>query len=184
MKYKDFKNEISVILAPNGGGKTTTLINLETELKKKNISVFLYSHYKDNYKLGKQGRDEIFADVNNVIYSHFKSEGEELQYSFNEWLEKNIFNVMFSIREHKSNIKELCILIDELDSGLSLDKIIDTVSIFEHFLKDARNAGVKMKIILSANSYELASQYKNSCYWLKTGKLIKIDTYDDFKCLY
>lgn len=184
MKYNTFKNDISVILAPNGGGKTTTLNNLKKELEKKNIKVFLYSHYNDSFKLGKNNYPEIFNKPENIIYSKFKSEGEELQYSFEEWLEKNIFKLMFGIREGMIHIDELVLLIDELDSGLSLDKIKETISIFELFFIDAKKSNTKLKIILSANSYELASQFKDSCYWLKTGKLVNIENYNNFEKLY
>jgi len=188
MPYDDFDYGITVLLSPNGVGKTTTLLNIQRELSDNQyIKTILYSHHDESCKTSKGASKLDFSDrfTEDVINSFFVSEGQELEYSFVNWLTDNVFPIFWEIKEKgKTQYKELVLLIDELDSGLSIDKIKNAIEVFPILIDDAKKYGIKLKIILTANSYELASEFKENAIWILSKKKIDISTYNKFQKQY
>ena len=83
------------------------------------------------------------------------------------------------------------ILLDELDSGLSLDRIQIIIEYMFSLLHNMKyDLGIDIQIVVTANSYELLHTLLNnfgnkvSVFWVPSRKKIEIQSYEDFRKLY
>ena len=73
---------------------------------------------------------------------------------------------------------ERWILLDAIDSGLSVDNVVDVKELlFKTILE--HNFGKEIYIVVSANEYELARNEK--CFDVYNGKYIKINNYEEYR---
>lgn len=178
-KQIEIKDGLTVLVGCNGAGKTTLLTNIEDELKQANIPVFQYSEHFN----GRHMTDRAAAkgDMSFVATSVCSSEGENINLNLCKiisQLREFIKNGTFS-RSKEVASTERWILFDAIDSGYSIDNIIELKAIFNLMLKDAKAFGVQLYIIVSANSYELASN--ENCFDVINGKYITFDSYESYK---
>ena len=83
------------------------------------------------------------------------------------------------VRKNRSK-EELWILMDAIDSGLSIDNIIDfKKNLVDVVLED--NKDKKVYFIVSANEYEMA--YDEKCFSVQDCKYVDIKNYEDYKKL-
>ena len=75
--------------------------------------------------------------------------------------------------------KERWLLLDAIDSGFSIDNVIETKDFFKMVIKDFSDHGYELHIVVSANEYELANG--EDCFDVMNGKYIQFKDYDDFK---
>ena len=68
---------------------------------------------------------------------------------------------------------------DAIDSGFSIDNVIETKDFFKMVIKDFADHGYELFIVVSANEYELANN--EDCFDVMNGKYVKFADYDDFK---
>jgi len=130
------KSGITVLVGCNGSGKTTLLMEIDEYCNKNNLNKIHWNNLRDggsfaNDKLGALGMMSELAT--NVM----SSEGEQIYNNFGRLLStvgRKITNM---------NIKEdnrLFLLIDALDSGLSIDNIVEIKEFFHDcLLKDCSN---------------------------------------------
>lgn len=190
----EFKEGVTVLVGCNGSGKTTLLHCIADYLKDNNIP---YSSH-DNVTSGKSKTIEEAAfkmDVEMISLATSSSEGENIGialgkvarslYTFldtgNDGKE-NIFEKYLSTKDEKEKKEipdERWILFDAIDSGYSIDNIVE----FKDFLKliqsDAARLNKKLYIIISANSYEMAADIP--CMDIYTGDYINFADYNDYK---
>ncbi len=178
-KQIEIKDGLTVLVGCNGAGKTTLLTNMEDELKKANIPVFQYSEHFD----GRHMKDKAAAkgDMSFVATSVCSSEGENINLNLckvisqlREFIKEGTFN-----RSEEVTSTERWILFDAIDSGYSIDNIIELKAIFNLMLEDAKTFGVQLYIIVSANSYELASN--ENCFDIINGEYVAFNSYEDYK---
>lgn len=178
-KQIEIKDGLTVLVGCNGAGKTTLLTNIEDELKKANIPVFQYSEHFD----GRHMKDKAVAkgDMSFVATSVCSSEGENINLNLckvisqlREFIKEGTFN-----RSEEVTSTERWILFDAIDSGYSIDNIIELKAIFNLMLEDAKTFGVQLYIIVSANSYELASN--ENCFDIINGEYVAFNSYEDYK---
>ena len=74
---------------------------------------------------------------------------------------------------------ERWILLDAVDSGLSIDHVVELKGLFKLVLEDTAAADKEIYIVASANEYELAAG--NQCYDVGKSKYVDIKSYDDYK---
>lgn len=168
---------VTVLVGRNGSGKTTFLIQLRQYLAENRIPFLSYDNMVDggvnadstlmeglSYFKDTKNKAEIFA------LKHLSSEGQNIIINIGEFAR----TVGAFIRNNKDKEK-IFILFDAIDSGLSIDNIIDIKDFLKVVASDAPNA----YIIVTANSYEMC--YQNRCYDIKNGKYIEFTNYENYK---
>ena len=175
-KFSFEENCVNVLVGKNGCGKSTLLREVEYFLSKEDIPHIVYNNLRDGgsnatSKYGFYGHMDLMAS------SLFNSEGQNIH--------QNIGVFASQIRQaklkmEKNGAKTLWVLIDALDSGLSIDNIVDVKeNLFSLVLDDFKMSGLSVGFIVSANTFELARDY--DCIDVKTAKKIRFNTYDEFR---
>lgn len=173
---------ITLLIGPNGTGKTLSLRNIEEVLKKEGIKCIRYSN-KNNDIVNCYSEFNKYAEITDLL-SAFHSEGERIIDSVEKWANTHMVK---NLLEHDDNI---WVLFDELDSGLSIDKLYyfldQLMSILAYEKK--RNPNRDVKFIFSCNSYEMLEYFKCNknvtIILVPTGEIVDIKTYEEFKDLY
>ena len=98
----------------------------------------------------------------------------------------------FAIKSHKAfsgdaikkaeenGSKELFLIWDAVDSGASIDNIIELKDFFNTIIKDQKEKNdIDVFVIVSANSYEMANG--EACYDISHNKYISFNDYEEYK---
>ena len=96
-------------MGPNGTGKSMSLQNIEYECNKENIICKRYSNKHNDVV-------QNWRDISD-LFSAFRSEGERIIDSVEKWASREL------VKDLLTNEDDMYILFDELDSGLSLDRM-------------------------------------------------------------
>lgn len=195
-KQVTIKSGLTVLVGCNGIGKTTMLHNIQSELKKKNIPCHLFDNLNDG---GANSRSmaAFNEDWAFLATSASSSEGENINMNIGNLASKlKEFMVTGRISDRFTRIgdaiakisgseykvpdsKERWLLLDAIDSGFSIDNVVETKDFFKMVIKDFADHGYELFIVVSANEYELASG--EDCFDVTTGKYIRFGNYDEFK---
>ena len=177
--YKMFKKVnieiekgLTVLVGCNGTGKTTMLEQLEAELKDKDIPVLFHSNLKNGIR---DMRDKAFLveDFEFVALSMSSSEGENIVNVMGE-----IAREMGRLTQHNPMADELWFLFDAIDSGLSVDNIVEIKETLLPLVVE-HNPNKDVYFVFSANEYELARN--ENCFDVAHGKYIKFKDYEDYR---
>ena len=163
---------LTVLVGCNGAGKSTLLKTLERKLEDEHIPVL---HYDSNKAVsGGISKAEYHNDFEMVANMMTGSEGEKIKLSAGT-LARNLG--YFALNEHK-DAKELWILIDSIDSGFSIDNIIDLKEqLFGTILETTE--GKDVYIVVSANTYAMTEGEK--CFDVYEGKYREFKSYKTYK---
>lgn len=188
---------LTVLVGCNGAGKTTLLQNIKDEMKKQNVPCHLYNNLHDG---GTTSVSEalFYNDMSLGASLWTASEGEaikinlnQLTTKFNRFLEDGFFDIR---KNRLANIIKLArndtteetlstnkrvLLFDAVDSGLSVDSIIELKLVFDTVIEKANELNVELYLIISANEYELARQSK--CFDVNNGKYIEFQDYEAYR---
>ena len=198
-KEVEFKPGLTVLVGCNGSGKSTMLKNIKEELHKKKIPMFFYNNEHDG---GSNSIEEslFLGNINFAATAWTSSEGENISLNLskiasawrnfiltgevNDWSAKvtKSFRKACEIDEiddKKITSKKRFILLDAMDSGYSIDNVIEMKSLFDLVLEDSEKMGMETYIIVSSNEYELACN--TDCFDVTEGKYINFSSYEDFK---
>jgi predicted ATP-dependent endonuclease of OLD family len=148
-----FQPGLTVLVGCNGSGKTTLLNCLKDQLRKEKI---LRLYYDNLYDGGVNARREAGyrGDFEFYATSTCSSEGENIVLNLG-----NIAKSVGSLIRKFPNEKELWLLLDAVDSGLSIDNIQDLKEhLFDFIIK--QNLDKEIYIIVSANEYEMCKNEK------------------------
>lgn len=169
----DFNTGVTVLIGCNGSGKSTTLKQLQEQCLRKKVNCVFYDNYRDG---GLANINKLFlgGDINDINKALTSSEGEVI----NRFLSIFTDKIAKSINACKPN-EPLVILLDALDSGLSIDGILDARSLFEMIKEDCKSKNIPVYIIASANEFELARDYR--CFNVSTGREQIVKDYETFK---
>lgn len=163
---------LTVLVGCNGAGKTTLLKQINQSLKNKDIPVLFHSNMSDGERELKR-KAAFHGNFEVVAKLMMNSEGE------------NIVNVMEEIAKKMGELtrqypeaQELWFLFDAIDSGLSIDNVLDIKDqlipvVIEH------NQNKDIYFIISANSYEFARN--ENCFDVINGKYIKFKDYEEYR---
>lgn len=161
---------IYYIVGPNGSGKTSLLHQLKDYGENNGYEIISYSDTADGRgnSISKLAYHNQFSDVANLMMS---SEGESIYYNFG-----------FTVQSIGTTIrlnKKAFILIDGIDSGMSIDKLREIRDVFDNIIsKDI--IGKDIYIFITANNFELVrgDVYRINPY---NGKRVNFKTYNAFE---
>lgn len=170
----EIKDGLTVLCGCNGCGKTTLLHQIKNALAKENIP---FLHF-DNLLEG--GNNSVSAslwrgEMGFVAQAVCSSEGENINMNIGKFAQK-----MGSFVRENQNAKEIFFLMDAIDSGLSIDNVIDIKKqLFNLVIEDCKSEGVSAYIIVSANEYELARG--EQCLDTLNLKYVEFSDYETFR---
>ena len=188
----EFQEGVTVLVGCNGFGKTTTLRNLKEQLRKQNIVYYYYDNLHDGGSTSMSSAI-YHGDFGFASASMSSSEGENISLNIGniaaslgkyirtgEDQQQNPFASILADKEKKKFVtNKRFILLDAIDSGYSIDNVIELKDLFNIILEESNKLELETYIIVSANEYELADG--EPCLDVSTGKYITFDDYDDYK---
>lgn len=191
------KEGLTVLVGCNGSGKTNFMTQIENRLYFNDIPVIKY----DNIRVGTYAKewamqrdDRVYMNIaatssegeNIVLNISYLSKDIEYFITHNGEIRDDAFRVVNIFRkpdinkEEKPEADEFWVLIDSIDSGLSIDNIIDLKKfLFDKIIKRVRDKGKKIYIIVSANSYEMCRG--EQCFDVRNGEYITFSDYEEFR---
>ena len=140
---------VTILVGCNGAGKTTLLNLIKHQFENDKETVCI--HY-DNLRDGGQNSLSaavFYGKMDFAARYALSSEGENIVFNFGDLA----CEIGKKVRS-KPNCKCIDVTLDGIDSGLSIDNILDVKEFFDFLLKE--NSTKEVYIIASANSYELA----------------------------
>lgn len=195
-KEVEFKPGLTVLVGCNGSGKSTMLENIKEELHKEKIPMSFYNNEHDGGS-NSIGESVFLGDINFAATAWTSSEGENITLNLSKIASKwrnfiltgevndvstkfaKSFREACDIDNKKITSKKRFILLDAMDSGYSIDNVIEMKSLFDLVLEDSEKMGMETYIIVSSNEYELACN--TDCFDVTEGKYINFSSYEDFK---
>ena len=191
------KSGITVLVGCNGAGKTTLIKNITEQLKKENTPYYVFDNL---YSGGKKSISKM-VDSNNiekVALMLSSSEGENITNNICDILEKarcfiktgdsdvyktnEILKFLKNINQDEEEpiiSNERWFLFDAIDSGYSIDNIVEFKEILNLMILDSKKMNKDLYIIISANSYEMANN--ENCFDVMSGKYIRFKDYNEYK---
>lgn len=195
----EIQEGLTVLVGCNGIGKTTLLHQIKDQLKKANIPVISFDNLKE-------GGSRAISSAG--FYGDFAFMGTAMSSSEGENIVMNISKLASSLRpfiktgksgknddalskafakalwgdtteEKEDEVpNERWLLLDAIDSGLSVDNIVDIKEyLFKTIFEDRED--LKIYIIVSANEYEMARG--EQCFDVHNGKYITFSDYEDYR---
>lgn len=193
-KSIEIRSGITILVGCNGIGKSTLLNNIEEELRKEKIPCALFNNLQEGGS--KSYSEKLFiGDFGSIAERMTSSEGENIIINMYEFLGKvfnfikkgeykrvnNPFDKIFKKSNEEKEISEVknerWILLDAIDSGLSIDNIIYIKEVFKTLISHEKDNAIY--IIISANEYEMANGEK--CFDVYNGKYIEFKNYEEYK---
>ena len=193
----ELKPGITVLVGCNGIGKTTLLHNIEDVLKKEKIPVAKFDNLSDG---GFNSRSEkaFLEDFRFVAESMSSSEGEnivlnlmDLTGKLGRFIKTGIYKRGYNpfegiFEKDESNDKDIeisnerWILFDAVDSGLSVDNIVELKEgLFKTIIEHEKDNDIY--IVVSANEYEMARE--EQCLDVYNGKYVTFKDYEEYRDL-
>lgn len=172
----NLKTGLTVLVGCNGSGKTTMLKQIKNHCHEENIPVLEFDNLHDggSNSLSAAG---FFGDTDFMMESMTSSEGEVINMNLCKFAGK----MGGFVRKHPDS-KRLVFLMDAVDSGLSIDYILELKNLlFKTVMDDLNAKGIEVYIVASANEYELARE--EQCLDVISCKYVNINTYDDYRKL-
>lgn len=196
-KEIELNTGLTVLVGCNGAGKTTLLRNISEECRKQNIPCLFYDNLNDG---GKSSFAEMMygEDYQEAAYLMSSSEGECIKANlgrkskiFKEFIEKGIVKDRFyrfsralsrisgDKEEEIIESNDILFLFDAVDSGLSVDSVVEIKSLFDLILDDYKDSGKNIFIVIAANEYELARN--SDCFDVNEGEYIRFKDYEEYR---
>jgi ABC-type cobalamin/Fe3+-siderophores transport system ATPase subunit len=187
---------VTVLVGCNGIGKTTLLQQIQASLTKQKIPVLSFDnlHEGGSKSLSSAAFNGDWAFAATAMAS---SEGENIVMNVGQLagilrrfietgqvskprdkLARALARVMGDTETEEVTSKERWILLDAIDSGLSVDNVIDIKEqLFQTILETKGDKEVY--ILVTANAYEMARG--EQCFDVYNGKYIKLKTYEAYR---
>lgn len=170
----NLKTGLTVIVGCNGSGKTTLLAMLKQELRANNVPYISFDNLLQGGERAKASA-ALRDDYSFVIQSTQSSEGENIVLNMGKLAAK-----AGKFVKENPDLEELWILMDAVDSGLSIDNICDIKQyLFKPILNDPRLAGKAVYIVVSANTFEMVSDAQ--CLDVQTFEYRKFSSYEEYR---
>lgn len=188
---------LTVLTGCNGAGKSTLLLNIKEHCNKNNIpcmhydnlhdggsnamsSLFYFGDYEGGADLFTSSEGEsikINIGMKSSTYKDFIRNGyvNDIQYRLNQAFTKNFGENTVDIIECKDRF----FLFDAVDSGLSVDSVVEIRDLFNLMLEDNKDLDRNIYIVIAANEYELARNA--DCFDVNAGCYIRFSDYEEYR---
>lgn len=169
-----FEPGLTVLTGCNGAGKTTLMCRMGEVLRDEGIPVESLMKRELGRIIDSQA---FFGDTEaavHQVWSNWQSEGEAAKSDFG-FLLKRIGNLVVHT---ESECKERWVLIDGIDSSMSIDVLGEIRGLFDVILETAPS-DVEVYLIVSTNQYELARV--NTCIRVTDGEVYVPTSYEDYR---
>ena len=166
------KSGLTVLVGCNGAGKTTMLNQIEDMLDRENIPVLLHSNIT-NGERDLKSKATFYGDFDLVARLMSSSEGENIVNVLSEVARK-----MGDLSRKNPKAKELWFLFDSIDSGLSIDNVIEFKEQLIPVVLE-NNKDKDIYFVVSTNGYEFARG--ENCFDVINGKYIKFANYEEYR---
>ena len=194
------KPGVTVLVGCNGIGKSTLLSQIKDSLKKDNVPCISFDNLKDggSHSISEAGfygnfgfmatamcsseGENILMNITNLAarLGKFVKDGEDPKGKKYTQLARSIAKLNGEEIEESEIPKERWILLDAVDSGLSVDNIVDIKEqLFKTILE--YNYGNEIYIVISANEYEMARG--EQCFDVYNGKYVTFKDYEEYRNL-
>ena len=171
-KQIDLNPGVTILVGCNGTGKSTFMKIIKDKCKQDDIPYHSYDGNSQGRSIAQQYA--VDYDPKFLFLSARSSEGEWVLGAFNMHMDKLIKFVKGS----KPNT-DIVVLIDAVDSGLSIDAITNFRDLFDIMSEDCTKRNINLYLIISANNFEMAKDY--DCVYPVTGEHMKFDKYEDYQ---
>ncbi len=170
-----FNQGLTCLIGKNGAGKSTLLAEMKEALGEKNI--FFYDN--EESERNALSRFNFYGEMDKMFRNIGSSEGQNIRNNF----EDSVSLIGNYVRECIENKKRVIIMLDGLDSGISIDYIKTLKEdLFSLILNDCDRNNTECYIILSANNYEFCEN--QDCINVSTGEHIRFKDYSEFRDFY
>lgn len=189
---------VTVLVGCNGIGKTTLLHQIRDRLKKDDIPYIEFDNLRDGgsksiSEAGFYGNIEFMATAicssegENIVMNignlatrlgQFVKTGEDPKKKKHSQLVHYLVEINGEDIEEKEIPNERWILLDAVDSGLSVDNVVDIKEQLFKTILDY-NYGNDVYIVISANAFEMARG--EQCFDVYNGKYIKFSDYEEYR---
>ena len=167
-----FEPGITVLVGCNGCGKTSLIKQIKISLEKEDIPYVYYDNLSDGGS-NARNRAGFYGNFDFLATSFCSSEGENIVLNMG-----NIASEMGALTRDNPEAKELWFLLDAVDSGLSIDNVVDMKEQLFSFVIEY-NKGKDVYILITANAYEMCRGEK--CFDTYAGQYIDFSSYEDYR---
>ena len=188
-------NDVYCLVGCNGIGKSTVLYQMihDNDNSLKNTAYDLkddYNAFSNLFNSKKKNEyDEFYILINKNTKLCIKDDDSILNNLFGNFMstgEQNVHNILLNLpniieslnKLEKLENKELYVMIDDLDVGVSIDVLIELAKIIDKLELKLKKLNINYYIVITANSYELARRFK--CIDVINMKEISFKDYDDY----
>lgn len=169
-----FEPGLTVLIGCNGSGKTTLLRQIKSGCEDKNIPVIMFDNYSEGGSSATSWAGFI-GDFDKVARDAMSSEGEKISDNLNI-----IAGKIGGFVRKNSSAEKIFILLDAIDSGYSIDNVIELKrDLFDFIIKDCEKSNIEVYIIVSCNGYEMARNEK--CFNVSSCKYVTVNSYDEYR---
>lgn len=190
-----FEPGLTVLVGCNGSGKSTLLRNVRDELEKEGVPCLLYDDRQSGSSVSAE-RKMFYGDVEGAVRMMTSSEGEKIRLGIGDQASSMREFILYG-RKQRSRLEdalaaaggheirekdhgdERWVLMDAVDSGYSVDNVLELKSFFGLMSKDATDNGKTLYIVVSANEYELAASER--CMDVMAGKEVFFKDYAEYR---
>lgn len=174
-----FNKGLTILVGCNGSGKSSTLSQIKSHLRRNGDPYFMFDNAANGgSNMYQRLLDGMYSGGTEAICNlACSSEGEKIQKNLEIKAKSELLK---ALRKAKDNSKDMFVLCDSIDSGASIDNIIEIKDFFRLLIRDQKERnGIDVFVIAAANSYEMANG--ESCYDVNHNKYITFKDYDDYK---
>lgn len=173
-KEIEIETGVTVLIGPNGIGKTYSLQSLQEWLEQNDKDVLNIDIYSEGHSYA----DELLnsGSMRNLAKRVVASEGQRV---YDILIDKYAPKLGDFVKTISQRNKEGYILIDGCDSGVSIDLMLSIRYLFNFVLNDCKNSNINIYVIITSNSFELVYDYNS--IWLPDFSKYKYNETEYFK---
>lgn len=169
------KTGITVLVGCNGCGKSTFLHLLEQKCRTAKIPVWKYNNLAHGGNNAMQTFLECNGMAKNLLRNAQSSEGENIMNNLGDFIAK-----LGAFVRKNSNADKIVMLLDAVDSGMSIDNISYLFDAFnDTILPDIEKTIPNIYFVVAANAYETARS--RSCLDVCEGNYITFKDYEEYR---
>lgn len=173
--FVDLQSGLTVLVGCNGSGKSTLLRQLSEKANEMQIPQISYNNLRDGQKNAMDDALNVLGDLGLLANLVTSSEGEQIYTNFGNFTKK----IGYFVSKADPDKKEIFILLDAIDSGLSIDLVSEMKNFFAFVCEEEKKNGKEIYFVVSSNEYELCDGSR--CLILPEMEYVSFSSYQDYK---